>query len=78
MNDLDINFSLDKFEKLITDIGWESLEDWFNFWNNQRNILSIDQLKDLDFTLASEPNGYGWKNEINKLINKRELSLNDE
>jgi len=25
----------------------------------------------LEFTLASEPNGYGWKNEINKLINKR-------
>jgi len=24
--------------------------------------------------LASEPNGYGWKNEINKLINKRVLS----
>ena len=43
MNDLDINFSLVKFEKLIIDIGWESLEDWFNFWNNQRKILSIDQ-----------------------------------
>ena len=43
MNDLDINFPLDKFEKLIIDIGWESLDDWFNFWNNQSNILSIDQ-----------------------------------
>ena len=43
MNDLDINFPLDKFEKLIIDIGWESLDDWFNFWNNKRNILSIDQ-----------------------------------
>ena len=43
MKDLDINFPLDKFEKLIIDIGWESLDDWFNFWNNQRNILSIDQ-----------------------------------
>jgi len=43
MKDLDINFPLDKFEKLIVDIGWESLDDWFNFWNNQRNILSIDQ-----------------------------------
>ena len=38
------------------------------------NLNLIDQLKDLEFTLASEPNGYGWKNEINKLINKRELS----
>ena len=43
MKDLDLNFPLDKFEKLIIDIGWESLDDWFNFWNNQRNILSIDQ-----------------------------------
>ena len=43
MKDLDINFPLDKFEKLIIDIGWESLDDWFNFWNNQSNILSIDQ-----------------------------------
>jgi len=43
MNGLDINFPLDKFEKLIIDIGWESLDDWFKFWNNQRNILSIDQ-----------------------------------
>ena len=43
MKDLDINFPLHKFEKLIIDIGWESLDDWFNFWNNKRNILSIDQ-----------------------------------
>ncbi len=43
MNDLDINFPLDNFEKLIIDIGWESLDDWFNFWNNQKDILSINQ-----------------------------------
>ena len=43
MKDLDINFPLDKFEKLIIDIGWESLDDWFYFWNNQKNIFSIDQ-----------------------------------
>ena len=43
MKDLDINFPIDKFEKLIIDIGWESLNDWFNFWNNQKNILSIEQ-----------------------------------
>jgi D-glycerate 3-kinase len=43
MKDLDINFPLDKFEKLIIDIGWESLDDWFNFWNTKKNILSIDQ-----------------------------------
>ena len=50
MKDLDINFPLDKFEKLIVDIGWESLDDWFNFWNNQRNIFSIDEY---------------WKNKVN-------------
>ena len=43
MKDLNFNFPLDKFEKLIIDIGWESLDDWCNFWNNQRNILSIDK-----------------------------------
>ena len=43
MNNLKINFPIDKFEKLIIDIGWESLDDWFNFWNNQKNNLSIDQ-----------------------------------
>ncbi len=37
------------------------------------NLNLLDQLRDLDFILASEPNGYGWKNEINKLINKLEL-----
>ena len=37
------------------------------------NLNLIDKLKDLEFILASEPNGYGWKNEINKLINKLEL-----
>ena len=43
MKDLDINFPLEKFEKLIIDIGWESLDDWMDFWKNQLNILSIDQ-----------------------------------
>ena len=43
MKDLDINFPIDKFEKLIIDIGWESLVDWIDFWNNKKNIFSIDQ-----------------------------------
>ena len=29
----------------------------------------LDKLKDVEFTIASEPNGNGWKNEINKLLN---------
>ena len=40
---------------------------------NGPNLNLLDQLKDLEFTLASEPNGYGWKNEINKLLNKLKL-----
>ena len=43
MKGVNINFPLEKFEKLIIDIGWESLDDWFNFWNNKKNILSIDR-----------------------------------
>ncbi len=43
MKDLNINFPLDKFEKLILDIGWESLDDWFCFWKNQKNNLLIDK-----------------------------------
>ena len=43
MKDLDINFPLDKFEKLIMDIGWNSLDNWYNFWNNQKKILSIEE-----------------------------------
>jgi len=37
------------------------------------NLNLLEQLKNLDFTLASEPNGYGWKNEISKLLNTLEL-----
>jgi mannosyl-3-phosphoglycerate phosphatase len=37
---------------------------------NGPNLKLLEQLKDLNFILATEPNGYGWKAEINKLINK--------
>jgi len=30
MKDVDIKFPLDKCEKLSIDIGWESVDDWFN------------------------------------------------
>jgi len=43
VKDLNINFPIDKFEKLIIDIGWESIDEWINFWTNKKNILSIDQ-----------------------------------
>ena len=35
---------------------------------NGPNLNLVNQLKDCDFTIASEPNGYGWKNEVNNLI----------
>ena len=38
------------------------------------NLHLLDQLKDSEFILATEPNGYGWKSEINKLINNLELT----
>ena len=37
------------------------------------NLNLLNQLKDIEFTVASEPNGYGWKNEVTKLLNKLEL-----
>ena len=38
----DINFPLDKFEELITELGWDSLQDWINFWKNKKDILSTN------------------------------------
>ncbi len=43
---------------------------------NGPNLTLIEMLNDYKFTLASDPNGYGWKSEINKLINK--LLLNKQ
>ena len=34
------------------------------------NLQLLEKLTDYKFTLAIEPNGYGWKSEINKLIDK--------
>ena len=50
MKDLNINFPLDKFEELIIDIGWKSLDEWIDFWDVNKNTLSIDQI---------------WKNKVN-------------
>tara|TARA_B100000945_G_scaffold32597_1_gene22247 strand:- start:149 stop:955 length:807 start_codon:yes stop_codon:yes gene_type:complete len=41
---------------------------------NGPNLKLLSELKDYEFTLANEPNGYGWKNEINRLINKLVLN----
>ena len=34
------------------------------------NLKLLENLNGYKFTLASYPNGYGWKSEINELINK--------
>ena len=41
-----INFPLDKFEKLIIKIGWDSLQDWISFWNIKKDLLSINEYWD--------------------------------
>ncbi|MBO6960577.1 MAG: mannosyl-3-phosphoglycerate phosphatase-related protein [Prochlorococcus marinus CUG1438] len=38
------------------------------------NLNLLEQLENLDFTVATEPNGYGWKREINKLLNNLKLT----
>lgn len=46
MNDLSIEFPLDDFEKLISQIGWKTSDDWFKFWNSKKDKLSIDEFWD--------------------------------
>ena len=43
MKDLNIEFPLDNFEKLITQMGWRTLDEWLMFWNLKKEILSIDK-----------------------------------
>ena len=38
------------------------------------NLNLLDKLKGIEYTLAMQPNGYGWDTEINKLINKLRLN----
>ena len=46
MNDLNIEFPLDDFEELISQIGWSSLDEWFMFWNLKKEMLSINNFWD--------------------------------
>ena len=46
MKDLNIEFPLGDFEKLISQIGWSSLDEWFMFWNLKKEILSIEAFWD--------------------------------
>ena len=41
MKKSNIEFPLDKFEKLIIQIGWETLDEWFKFWDLKKDALLI-------------------------------------
>jgi len=41
VKDSNIKFPLDKFEKLIKKIGWESLDDWIKFCNRNKDNFAI-------------------------------------
>ena len=43
MKDLNINFPLEKFENLIINFGWKSLDEWYIYWADKKNILSINK-----------------------------------
>ena len=40
---------------------------------NGPNLDLLDKLNNYEFILAEAPNGYGWKTEINKLLNELEI-----
>jgi len=46
MKDLNVDFPLDDFEKLISKIGWQTLNEWFEFWNIKKDLLLIDKFWD--------------------------------
>ena len=77
MKDLKIDFPLDKFENLITYIGWETLDEWFDFWNTKKEILSIDKFwnhsvnEDWIWGLALPLLSQAYK--FNKNFNERKL-----
>ena len=41
MKKSNIEFPLDEFEKLIIQIGWETLDEWFKFWDLKKDALLI-------------------------------------
>ena len=46
MKGINIQFPLDGFEKLINKIGWESLDEWYKFWNEKKDLLLIEKFWD--------------------------------
>ena len=44
MKSLNIEFPLYEFQELINQIGWDTLDEWFKFWDSKKDILSIDKI----------------------------------
>ncbi len=78
MNDLNIEFPLDDFEELISQIGWSSLDEWFKFWNLKKEMLSINNFWDnnvkddwiwgLALPLLSQAYKFNKKSPVRKII----------
>ncbi len=78
MNNLNIEFPLDDFEELISQIGWSSLDEWFMFWNLKKEMLTInnfwdDKVKDdwiwgLALPLLSQAYKFNKKSPKRKII----------
>ena len=79
MKKIDISFPLDEFEDLIISIGWDSLDNWFNFWDQKNNLLlqipryssykfKDDWLWGLIFPLLSDAYKLNQKNSERKII----------
>ncbi len=79
MKKIDISFPLDEFEDLIISIGWDSLDNWFNFWDQKNNLLlqipryssykfKEDWLWGLIFPLLSDAYKLNQKNSERKII----------
>ena len=43
MKNLNIDFPLEDFQKLINKIGWDKLEEWFKFWESKEDLILIDK-----------------------------------
>ncbi len=41
MEKKNIKFPLDTFEEIIINIGWDSLDDWIQFWKKDQELFSI-------------------------------------
>ena len=78
MNNLNIEFPLDDFEELISQIGWSSLDEWFNYWILKKEMLTInnfwdDNVKDdwiwgLALPLLSQAYKFNIKSSDRKII----------